>query len=115
MSWITTSCAALLTLALSACGGRAHIDDRAGHAYRRVFTAQVESEPRRALATLGADEAKGIMGNHAKRYHGNARGSSGPTARWGGSAGQLSPLLGEALGGGDGGEYNSSPIKLKAK
>lgn len=113
-------CLAPLALALGACGGRPHIAEDTGTAYKRAFRAQIESEPRRALASLGADEAKGIVDNHRARYHPNSSAAAGPGGPAGGGAGAglLSPLVGgllNAAGGGEGGEYNSGKIRLQAK
>lgn len=110
MNRALTIAAAALALSLCACGGRPHIEEGVGESWGRVFQAQREAEPRTALASMGADEAKGIMANHAKAYHARAKGSASPGGRGGGASGQVSPLMGESVGGG-----STSPIKLQAK
>ncbi len=114
MSRVLIIClAAPLALALSACGGRPHLAEDVGSSYKRTFRAQTEAEPRRALASLGADEAKGIMDNHRAVYHPNSdKAGSAGQAGGGAGAGLLTPMIGGFLGGGD---TNNNPIKLQAK
>jgi len=68
------------------------------------------------MAAMAADDAKGIMANHAGRYHKSkgSRGSTGGASTGGGGGGLLTPLIGD-LGGGDSDDYNSNPIRLQAK
>jgi hypothetical protein len=112
---------AAAALALSACGGRPHIEDDTGAALRRLMSAQIESKPRRPLPALGAEDAKGILGNHQARWSpkkvGSSGGASGVSVS-GAAAGLLTPLMqsfGDPAAGGDSGDYNPNPIRLQAK
>jgi hypothetical protein len=89
--------AALFALPLTACGGRASIDRDAYRNARRVWNAQINSQPSRPISNLSADDAKAALGKKGSRSSGG-RISFGGGRR--GSGGQLTPSTTDLSGGG---------------
>ncbi|MCA9527325.1 MAG: hypothetical protein KC549_13635 [Myxococcales bacterium] len=113
---------ALAPLFLAGCGGRAGLSEESGNAFKRMWQAQADSQPRDKLAPMTAAEASIVMGNHSARYD---KGKGGAGSKFGGGglsgAGLLTPATTDlsALGlGGDsdgGGGPGDRQIRLQAK
>jgi len=56
---------ALLALSFG-CGGRAHLDDDAGKATKRLFAQQARSQPDKAPTALDAATARRIMADYTR-------------------------------------------------
>lgn len=89
---------ALFALPLVACGGRAQLDSNSYRNARRVWNAQINSQPSKRIANLSAQDAKNAVGADGKSK------SSGVSFGRAGKGGQLTPSTTDLSGGGGPGD-----------
>lgn len=92
MTLKTSLLVALFALPLAACGGRASLDKNSYRNARRVWNAQINSQPSQRVANLSADDAKAALGAKSSSKRGGRAGR--------GARGLLTPSTTDLTGGG---------------